>query len=79
MATRPKSTAAAPASTHYWLVNTGRAGVTYDADGHQVGGGERIIVSSVDHVGQAAIDRGSLRLKAIPRHAEPQPAEEPTA
>lgn len=58
MATRPK--------THMLLLNSGRAGVVYTTAGAQLGGGERITVTGLDAVGQAAVDRGYLSLVEVP-------------
>jgi hypothetical protein len=54
------------------LINTGRAGVTYDDAGHSLGGGERIPVTEVDYTGQDAIDRGILRVEDDPPPATPR-------
>jgi hypothetical protein len=56
---------ATAATTRYTLVNTQRGGVVYDRDGHSLGGGERLVVSGVDGVGQQAIECGQLSLVPI--------------
>lgn len=43
------------------LINTGRTGVVYDEAGHTVGGGDRVEISEINPVAQAAIDIGQLR------------------
>lgn len=52
------------ATPQYQLINVRRSGVVYDFAGHSLGGGERVTVTEVDSVAEAAIDRGSLILRS---------------
>lgn len=42
------------------LVNPTSAGIVYDTDGRNLGGGERVEVTGLDDVGRAAVDNGHL-------------------
>lgn len=77
MATRTRSTGSATlsAAAQYHLINTRRSAMVYDVAGHQVGGGERLLVSGVDVVGQSAVDRGYLMLRPVPM-AAPEPSDD---
>lgn len=69
---RTTAVKSAATATEQWLINMRRAGTVYDLAGHSLGGGERIRVTELDTVGQAAVSRGYLLLKPIPAPA-PEP------
>ena len=61
----PRASARAVEATQHVLINTGRSGVVYDTEGHSIGGGERVTVTEVDAIGQAAVDRGRLVMRTV--------------
>jgi hypothetical protein len=52
------------------LVNPNTAGVVYDREGHNLGGGEPVEVDALDDVGQLAVDNGQLIIRNGASHQD---------